>query len=344
MPPSSRSYAGVDVIRLLAALMVAAYHLGFWLWQPPRGQFVFQEQLAPLAPFVSFGWVGVEIFFVISGFVIALSASSKDAYEFAVGRALRLYPAAWICASITFLFAGTWADYVRSMALSPIGPWVSGLYWTLAIEVVFYALIAVALRRGWNLSRVALGLGLWSSAFWLLKIANGALSLEIPLATIESNAGYLLLFHYGVYFALGMLLYLKRHRALTAGFALIGFIAVAWRSHAMALAGAPFYVAALIWAAGVAAVAWCASRNPALRFLPVRTMGLLTYPLYLIHVELGSAVMLACAPLGAGWALAAGMATILVVARAVLPVESVVRHAMVGGAASRLRPEPASLR
>jgi peptidoglycan/LPS O-acetylase OafA/YrhL len=343
VPLRSRSYAGIDAIRLLAALLVAAYHLGFWLWLPPRGQFAFHNELAPLAPFVSYGWVGVEVFFVISGFAIAFSASLKDAQEFVIGRALRLYPAAWICASITFLFAGNWPAYLRSVTLSPIGPWVSGLYWTLAIEIVFYALVAVALWRGWTMVRVALGLGAWSSAFWLLKAANGTIGLGIPFEAIESNAGYLLLLHYGVYFALGMLLYLKRHLAVAAGFAFVAFAAVAWRSHAMALNGDPFYVAALVWAACSLAVAWCAFRNPALRFLPARTLGLITYPLYLVHVELGSAVMLACAPLGAWPALAIGMASILLVARAVLPVESAIRRGLVNMATVRVGAEPASL-
>jgi exopolysaccharide production protein ExoZ len=58
----------------------------------------------PLAQFTWFGWVGVEVFFVISGFVITNSARGASPIEFLKGRVLRLYPAAWICATLS-LFA-----------------------------------------------------------------------------------------------------------------------------------------------------------------------------------------------------------------------------------------------
>ena len=50
-----------------------------------------------------FGWIGVQIFFVISGIVIANSAQSATPFRFAVSRFLRLYPAAWIAAAIICL-------------------------------------------------------------------------------------------------------------------------------------------------------------------------------------------------------------------------------------------------
>lgn len=289
--------------------MVVVYHLAFWWWQPGQGANDFYEPLQPLGPFVSYGWVGVPIFFVISGFVIAFSASHKDARGFVIGRALRLYPAAWICASITFLVAGSWSDYLRSVLLSPIGPWVSGVYWTLGIEIVFYALVSLALWRGWNLTRLALGLGAWSTAFW-------ALNVPFDFSAIEGYRGYLLLAHDGIFFAVGMLLFQKRHLLVAAGLAGVGFIAVAWRSHAMDIAGAPFFVAPLVWAAATAVVAWCAFRNPPFRWLPTRTLGLMTYPLYLIHAEVGRAVMV---QFDNAWvALTAGLTTVLLTAYAVL--------------------------
>src|SRR5712675_1260110 len=65
--------------------------------------FAADVQFPNAAPYTWFGWVGVEIFFVISGFVIANSASKSSATEFLVGRALRLYPAVWVCATATLL-------------------------------------------------------------------------------------------------------------------------------------------------------------------------------------------------------------------------------------------------
>jgi len=48
------------------------------------------------------GWVGVEIFFVLSVFVIAYSAEGSSAFSFFRSRILRLMPAVWICASLVF--------------------------------------------------------------------------------------------------------------------------------------------------------------------------------------------------------------------------------------------------
>ena len=55
---------------------------------------------AGLAPWGSFGWIGVEIFFVISGYVIASSAEGAAPRTFLRRRAQRLLPAAWVCATI----------------------------------------------------------------------------------------------------------------------------------------------------------------------------------------------------------------------------------------------------
>src|SRR5437868_3352741 len=98
-----RSFLGLDLVRFAAALAVAFFHLSFWWWLPGT------DPVAPIGPVLSepfrWGWVGVPIFFVLSGFVITLSADGKTARQFVIGRALRLYPAVWICATLTLLIA-----------------------------------------------------------------------------------------------------------------------------------------------------------------------------------------------------------------------------------------------
>src|SRR6201987_2791882 len=109
----------------------------FWSWAwPAMGvaglePCVAADVLFPAAaPFTWFGWVGVEIFFVISGFVIANSASKSSPTEFLLGRALRLYPAVWVCATATLIVLVLFGrgspsefilPYIHAMLLVPKG-------------------------------------------------------------------------------------------------------------------------------------------------------------------------------------------------------------------------------
>ena len=94
-----------------------------------------------------------NILFVISGFVIANSASKSSPKEFLFGRALRLYPAVWIGSTLSLLvlliFAREKASefilpYFQAMLLIPKGikgQWLDAVYWTLAAEMAFYGLV-----------------------------------------------------------------------------------------------------------------------------------------------------------------------------------------------------------
>src|SRR5581483_4971733 len=128
----------LDPLRFAAALGVAVFHLTFWSWAgsatgtaPGFEHYVAAGlQFQSAAPFTWFGWVGVEIFFVISGFVIANSARNASPSAFLLGRALRLYPAVWVCATATFIVLLFFAPgsaakfvgpYLKAMLLIPKG-------------------------------------------------------------------------------------------------------------------------------------------------------------------------------------------------------------------------------
>ncbi len=97
--------AGLDLVRFLAASSVMMCHFAVISWSMPVG-LNYGVEGAPAYPELDFfriGWVGVETFFVLSGFVIAQSANGNNAYSFLRGRIGRLVPAVWICCSITLV-------------------------------------------------------------------------------------------------------------------------------------------------------------------------------------------------------------------------------------------------
>lgn len=136
-------------LRGFAALAVAYHHLG---------QFSSEKFGSPFVlPGSGVFWPGVDLFFILSGFLMMWTSQRKiggvyDGFRFLITRAARIYPMYWI------VLAGTlWLSFVAPTAL-PDGPQCSllcqitllpeqnefliGPAWTLAFEVVFYIVFA----------------------------------------------------------------------------------------------------------------------------------------------------------------------------------------------------------
>lgn len=324
----------LDPLRFGAALTVAIFHQMFWSWAwvsvgvPGFERYVAADVLYPsAAPYTWFGWVGVEVFFVISGFVIANSASKSSPTEFLLGRALRLYPAVWVCATATLLVLVLFGSgkaselivpYIHAMTLVPKGvthQWLDGVYWTLAAEVAFYGLVFCAmLTKTITLRHLAFGLTIYSAVF-------NAVALLVLSCTTPSDLPYLVilmfrvpcaafLLTHGCFFALGIWLFISANRELTtleriavavtvlSGAAEIYFFASFFLTSIPAIADQSALVPIMVWAAAVGLIAWCATRNrrstaTAPREAPAywRTLGLITYPLYLTHNVVGTAII-----------------------------------------------------
>jgi peptidoglycan/LPS O-acetylase OafA/YrhL len=324
----------LDPLRFATALGVAIFHQMFWSWAwvsigvPGFERHVAADVMYPFAaPYTWFGWVGVEIFFVISGFVIANSATTSSPKEFLFGRALRLYPAIWVCATATLvvlvlLGSGRASEYIvpyiHAMLLVPkgvVGEWLDGVYWTLAAEMAFYGLVFCAmLTKKVTLRHVAFGLTIYSAVF-------NAVALLVLSCTTPSDLPYLVilmfrvpcaafLLTHGCFFALGIWLFISANRKLMAlervavavtclsGAAEIYFFASFFLTSIPAIAGQSALVPIMVWASAVGLIAWCANRKR--RSAPTvsceapayfRTLGLITYPLYLTHNVIGTAII-----------------------------------------------------
>jgi len=331
----------LDPLRFAAALGVAIFHQMFWSWAwtsigvPGFERTVAADVIYPsAAAFTWFGWVGVEIFFVISGFVIANSASTSSPGAFLLGRALRLYPAVWVCATATLLVlllsgSGPATDvivpYLHAMLMVPkgvTGQWLDEVYWTLAAETAFYGLVFCAmLTRKITLRHLAFGLTIYSAIF-------NAVALVVLSCTTPSDLPYLImlmfrvpcaafLLTHGCFFALGIWLFISANRRLTAleqvavavtclsGAAEIYFFASFLLTSVPAIADQSALVPVMVWAAAVLLIALAAIRSRRSAGIPapespayLRTLGLITYPLYLTHNVIGAAIIRALVDAG----------------------------------------------
>lgn len=302
------TFGGVDILRFLAAVMVMVYHYGFWVWAYPDGVSARATGGIPAQPaigaWVESGWVGVQIFFVISGFVIAFSAETSTPLRFFEARVKRLAPAVWICAPVTamvLLAVGlSWPTdavirLVRTGMFVPYGPWVDSVYWTLGIEIAFYAIVWTLLRLGrfHQMELVALAIGMVSTLFWCLYYPLGWADLA------ETRTLDLLLVHHGVFFATGVMLWLMRFKAVTT--ARLAFCALFLAGGVLQIASSvdvhilkvgremPFAPPILIFLAAVGLMAW--SLRLDLSWSGWRRIGLMTYPLYLLHDVVGAALL-----------------------------------------------------
>ena len=285
---SHRYFYGIDIIRFFSAISVMSFHFGYVSEA---------ANFKPIWACTWFGWVGVEIFFVISGFVIANSARGVSATEFLRGRILRLYPAVWLCATLTFFVRmpdNLLSPFLRSIALFPKGPWISSVYWTLAVEISFYSLLFLLLclkAFSW-IGRVALILTIFSTCYLTI--------VALRIGAVSDHINVFLLRH-GCFFAVGIWLWLATTRPLKPWerIALAGSIAPCILE--ICLTGITFlpnqvispawiFIPALFWGSAVASI-WFSSQakctiHPKITSF-VRTLGLMTYPLYLVHDELG---------------------------------------------------------
>jgi peptidoglycan/LPS O-acetylase OafA/YrhL len=323
---ANKHIIGLDVIRFCAALIVTLFHLSYWSWAPAEsltksvsGGIV---RFPSLTGITWLGWVGVEVFFVISGFVISYSAAGTRPLAFLRSRILRLYPAAWICATatlVTVLLLGrgsteTGLEYARAMTLWVQGPWIDGVYWTLGIEIVFYTVIfgVLCLGRFGSISVVLTILTLISTAFWGALAFDRVLPRMLPVGFLHdllaSPASAFLLLRHGCFFALGGLLWLCQTKRLTPWRAILlglcllsGVLEICDSARPIVLpigdSAEKRMVASAIWLVAVACLIGAIFYNEALHKLfgksaaTIKFLGLMTYPLYLLHDIIGAALL-----------------------------------------------------
>jgi peptidoglycan/LPS O-acetylase OafA/YrhL len=288
MSSKSMRIEGLDVLRGLAAGAVMLFHNSSYydVLYPGREGLPFT---------MASGHFGVELFFIISGFVILMTViRSRTLYDFVASRVARLVPAFWAAAFLTAMVI-----YIR-----PMPPWfveppvamvlsnltlVPGLlsqkgidmpYWTLSYEIVFYTILAATLAAGF-LKRLELACLLWLALNFIVLVTDTHLYLRLNI---------LLLIHYGNFFIIGMCLYRMYSREATV----LTYVVLTASIATTLLGGGrqafftpgPLY---FVLTVGLAGLVWLTVRyNPRwMNIWPLLFLGRISYSLYLIHNALG---------------------------------------------------------
>jgi peptidoglycan/LPS O-acetylase OafA/YrhL len=278
----------IDAFRGVAIICVLLFHYLIY-WAPPFQTYDLYGYSHRYPPALELTSLGVEVFFVISGLVIAMTlAQCRSTWEFVVKRFARLYPAYIAAATVTFLvmvvcgpsvFKTTFSDYLVGFTMDANDlqhPYVEGAYWSLAVELKFYVFAAI-------------GYFLLRQNFWLflvgLTIAADAL---VPFTPGICNriliVKYMPLFLFGLAAWLGLLAQRRREALVTVAVAAVlyavhlehfglGYVAH-WAAHVFIL-GVSGLIIVLLWLV------------PGWRLGPLAFVGRISYSFYLLHNRIG---------------------------------------------------------
>lgn len=154
MNNTKQRYYDIDLLRFLAALSVVLFHYTFRGYSADSLSNINYFEISFIT---KYGYLGVELFFIISGFVILMTAQSGSVKKFLISRFTRLYPTFWVgvifSAFFIYLFNSkefdfTIKQFIINLTMIPqffSEKPIDGVYWTLLIELKFYFLIVLVL-------------------------------------------------------------------------------------------------------------------------------------------------------------------------------------------------------
>ncbi len=336
---ASGRLATLDGLRGIAVLLVVLYHyFGGWTFVDTTLLYPYGDRFAQW-PLVRDGQVGVNLFFLISGFVIFESLRrARGPLEFAAKRADRLVLPMLVLATLSFVvltllptpfLAVRPVDLLVSWSFSapefwrwldPEASYVDPAYWTLFVEVRFYILMALIwfvlgrseARSIAAIAALALAAVVGEGLLLGAGMAEGAAALNLVLFPAPLSL-----------FACGVL-YARLFRGVASPWeraALVVLVLVG----TLRLIGTPddpgaffnllgwltlFHLAFVLLALRPRSVGWLAVR-------PLVGLGRISYSLYLVHQGIGLALI---SRLPRDWPLWAQLAGVLIVTALMLGI------------------------
>lgn len=305
----------LDGLRGLAAAMVVVWHY----FGPTYATYLpYGERYAGL-PLIGEMWMGVEIFFLISGFVIFMTIERCSGFvDFMLRRWLRLFPTMLVASLLLFLVdrlfgmpgadsGARWTDLLPGLTFVPPAFYhaafhrpfgsIDAVFWTLYIETAFYIVFGLLyFRFGWK--RAIIGLVLLFVGVRLWRIGLSYVHLPTMLARAGEPLEWWGVDNFG-WFAAGALYY-KAHqtedRRLFALALFVSLLSVAFFHLAVGMS-LPVYVGLIVVAAFFAIVQRSSAMQALFAIGPMIFLGFISYPLYLLHNNLGTGLIATLAPI-----------------------------------------------
>ncbi|MVZ65760.1 acyltransferase family protein [Sphingobacterium sp. DK4209] len=289
----------LDCMRGLAILLVVFYHF-FSRWD--NLNLYSSDSIDDFFVF-KYGYLGVELFFIISGFVIFLSLErSKNYITFIRNRLTRLLPLLLICSLLTFLvlkaipneyFKTNAIDFLPSISFIDPVFWriffnnsninfIDGVYWSLLVEMKFYLIVGALFflfKREfisvWLLVNVIILLINWIGQS--INISNTDLFQLFRLISFSEFFSY---FTYGIVF---YLIYMKRPLSVFQRLLIVFIISLHFQVFLSVLELSFLIFCFILFYAFVTRKKYFkVFSNKFLLFL-----GGISYPLYLLHQNIG---------------------------------------------------------
>lgn len=279
MPQEKTRFSNLDALRILAALAVCLFHFNWY-------------DDSALSWLFTLGYLGVNVFFCISGYITPLvltwsKFTYKDSGMFLLSRFFRLYPAFAVIALIVIVSYAfgcpllgyaqhldevTWTRTLANYLLYAdfVGErWYVPVFWTLGVEAQFVVSILLV--------------------FPLLVHPKSAVRIAVvlvwALAPLCLDKGPTILSYTALY-AMGMAVFLKQHKSLpTWVFGVL--LGCAFYSHFRI--SEPAALTALGTALVVAYVPQISVKWT--EYLKIDYLGKLSYSFFLIHINIGGAVL-----------------------------------------------------
>jgi peptidoglycan/LPS O-acetylase OafA/YrhL len=291
-------FALIDLLRYFAAMMVAIMHWGLELG-PERMEVVYD--LPVLGFLIKNGGLGVDIFFLISGYVILETAMRRDSLDFLIARFIRLFPGLLVSMS-TVLVVGSFIigsyefsliSYFHSIFLSyqaaNVQPLATQL-WTLIFEIKFYGGVALILlvfpRVFKSIKGVVFLIAIWQILITLIPNFYKSLS--------ANHLEFMSLGKSGILFAIGICLNLLSRNFKEKSFSTMWtylltayFVFMVYKDR--------LYGTSAAFLLAVSAILILTARHVAINIKISKIFkyaGLSSYLIYLLHVHLGMAFVM----------------------------------------------------